>query len=262
MQWWCSAQDVAWTWTWRPYPGVWVFIALLLLAYIRLPGRGSAPVRRRIAYGVGLLTLWIALDWPVGALGAGYLASVHMVQFLLISLVVPPLLIMGLPRPALTALEGHAVCGAVRRVTKPAVALLLFNTVVVATHWPEVVDVLMASQWGSVALDLSWLLAGLILWWPVVSPVPHRPKFPFGVRMGYLILCTVLMTLPYLFLTFAELPFYSTYELAPPVGSLSTREDQRLAGLIMRIGGGAILWSGAGILFWLWYRDENDPRPA
>jgi len=185
-----------------------------------------------------------------------------MVQFLLISLLVPPLLIMGVPRRALTALEGRRVCSAIRWITRPMVAIVLFNAVVVATHWPQVVDVLMASQWGSVVLDLSWLLAGLILWWPVVSPIPARPGFPFGIRMAYLILCTVLMTLPYLFLTFAELPFYSTYELAPPVGSLSTRQDQRLAGLIMRIGGGAILWSGAGILFWLWYRDENDPQPA
>jgi len=258
VQWWCSAQDVAWSWSWRPYPGVWVFVGLLLLVYLRLPGSGATTGRRRTAYGVGLLTLWIALDWPVGALGAGYLASVHMVQFLLISLVAPPLLIIGLPRPALHALDRTAAGAAIRRVTKPVIALLLFNAVLVVTHWPQVVDGLMASQSGSLVLDLSWLVSGLILWWPVVSPVPHRPRFPFGLQMGYLILCTVLMTLPYLFLTFAELPFYSTYELAPPVGSISTREDQRLAGVIMRIGGGAILWSGAGILFWLWYRDEND----
>ncbi len=78
--------------------------------------------------------------------------------------------------------------------------------------------------------------------------------------MGYLIMCTVLMTMPYVFLTFGELPFYATYELAPPVGSLGAREDQRLAGLIMRLGGGAILWTAAGILFWLWYSSENDPQ--
>lgn len=262
MQWWCAAQDVAWTWSWRPYPGVWVFIGLLLFAYLRLPGSRSARRRRQVAYGGGLLTLWIALDWPVGALGAGYLASIHMVQFLLVALLAPPLLIMGLPRPALEALERRTAFGAIRRVTRPLTALLIFNAIVVATHWPGLVDALMASQAGSLALDLSWLIGGLILWWPVVTPTVGRPRFPLGARMGYLIICTVLMTLPYLFLTFAELPFYATYELAPPVGSLSAREDQRIAGLIMRIGGGAILWSGAGVLFALWYRDENGPQAA
>ena len=137
-------------------------------------------------------------------------------------------------------------------------ALLAFHAIVIATHWPALVDALMSSQLGSLVLDMAWLIGGLVFWWPVVSPIPHRPRFPVGARIGYLIVSTVLMTLPYVFLTFARLPFYATYELAPPVGMLSAGEDQRIAGLIMRIGGGAILWSAAGVLFWLWYRSENE----
>ncbi|MDH3732537.1 MAG: cytochrome c oxidase assembly protein [Gemmatimonadota bacterium] len=261
MQWWCAAQGVAWTWSWRPYPGVWIFIGLLLLAYLRFGGGSAASSRQRTASFAGLIALWVALDWPIGALGSGYLASLHMVQFLLIALVAPPLLLMGIPAERYQRLATWRGFGLVRVLTVPLVALLLFNTVVVATHWPGLVDSLMSSQLGSFVLDVSWLLAGLILWWPVVSPVPDRPRFPLGVRMGYLIVCTVLMTLPYVFLTFAELPFYATYELAPPVGVLSARDDQRVAGLIMRLGGGTILWTAAGVLFWLWYRRENDPQP-
>lgn len=262
MQWWCAAQAVAWTWTWRPYPGVWIFIGALLLVWLRVLGGSRATGRTRLAYLSGLLLLWAALDWPIGALGSGYLASVHMVQFLLIALVAPPLLLMGIPAERYQAFERTTVFRVVRPLTIPLVSLLLFNTIVVATHWPGLVDALMSSQWGSFVLDLAWLFGGLMLWWPIVSPVPHRPRFPFGIQMGYLIVCTVLMTLPYVFLTFGELPFYATYELAPPVGSLGAREDQRLAGLIMRIGGGTILWTAAGILFWLWYRAENGPQPA
>ncbi|MDX1394470.1 MAG: cytochrome c oxidase assembly protein [Gemmatimonadota bacterium] len=260
MQWWCAAQGVAWTWTWTPYPGVWLFVGLLAAMYIwRLGGR-EATGGRRASYAIGVLLLWIALDWPVGALGSGYLASVHMVQFLLIALSAPPLLLMGVPAERWAVLEERPWFPVVRWLTLPLVSLLLFNAIVIATHWPELVDALMSSQAGSFALDLAWLVGGLILWWPVVAPVPHRPRFPLGIRMGYLIVCTVLMTLPYVFLTFGELPFYATYELAPPVGSLGAREDQRLAGLIMRIGGGTILWTAAGVLFWLWYRAENSPQ--
>ena len=262
MQWWCAAQGVAWTWTWRPYPGVWIFIGALLLAYLKLGGGTSAPSHRRACFFSGLLALWIALDWPIGALGSGYLASLHMVQFLLIALVAPPLLLLGIPRERYDRLATSKGFVIIRALSLPLVSLLLFNTIVLATHWPGLVDMLMSSQLGSFVLDTSWLLGGMILWWPVVAPVPERPRFPLGVRMGYLIVCTVLMTLPYIFLTFAELPFYATYELAPPVGALSAREDQRLAGLIMRIGGGTILWTAAGVLFWLWYREENDPQPV
>lgn len=261
MQWWCAAQGVAWTWTWRPYPGVWIFIGILLLAYLRHFGGGGADRRCRASFIVGLVVLWAALDWPIGALGSGYLASIHMVQFLLIALAAPPLLLLGIPRDSYRALEGTRIFAIIRALTVPLASLLFFNAIVVATHWPGLVDALMATQLGSFVLDVSWLLAGLVFWWPVVCPVPHRPRFPMGIRMGYLIVCTVLMTLPYIFLTFGELPFYATYELAPPVGTLDAREDQRLAGLIMRLGGGTILWTAAGVLFWIWYRSENDPQP-
>ena len=258
MQWWCAAQGIPWSWSWRPYPGVWLFVALLLLAYRGLT-RDTRPSRPELArFAAGALTLWIALDWPVGALGSGYLASVHMVQFLLIALVAPPLLIASLPQPALVRIVTGPLGRVAALLTRPLVALLIFHSVVIATHWPSVVDGLMGSQGGSLAIDMAWLGAGLLFWWPVASPVPDRPRFPLGVRICYLIASTVLMTLPYVFLTFAELPFYATYELAPPVGTLSSGEDQRLAGLIMRIGGGAILWTAAGILFWLWYRTDQE----
>ncbi len=258
MQWWCSARGIPWTWDWRPYPGVWLLVGGLLVAWVGMARRHRSTTGERIRCGAGLVSLWIALDWPLGTLGSGYLAWVHMVQFLLVALVAPPLLLSGVPRGALERLRDTAVFPVVRALTVPLVALLLFHTIVIATHWPGLVDGLMSSQWGSFALDIAWLAGGLVFWWPVASPVPHRPRFPWGVKIGYLIASTVLMTLPYVFLTFAELPFYATYELAPPVGALSARDDQRLAGLIMRIGGGTILWIAAGILFWLWYRAETE----
>ncbi len=30
--------------------------------------------------------MWAALDWPIGKLGAGYLASAHTIEFLLLTL--------------------------------------------------------------------------------------------------------------------------------------------------------------------------------
>ena len=43
----------------------------------------------------GLLLVWAALDWPIGTLGGGYLASMHSVQWLMLSQVAPPFLILG-----------------------------------------------------------------------------------------------------------------------------------------------------------------------
>lgn len=268
MTWWCSARSTAWTWAWQAYPGVWVLVGLLLAAYLVLERRvGAASPHRRAWFFGGLATLWIALDWPIGALGAGYLASVHMVQYLLIALLAPALLLRGIPEAAWARVRGSnrpnhpKTTGALRLATHPLVTLAVFAVVVHYTHLPSVVDGLMATQWGSFLIDMLWLVGGLLFWWPIVAPVPSRPAFQYPVKMGYLFVATILNTLPYAFLTFGELPFYGIYELAPPFPGVSTRQDQQVAGLLMKVGGGVILWTAITVLFIRWFQRESADEP-
>lgn len=260
MQWWCAARDVAWEWVWRPYPGVWLFLLALITLYVRVrrtaPADASAP-RRTAAFAAGIVLLWAALDWPIGALGAGYLASAHMLQFLLIALAAPPLLLLGVPHAARAMLARQSVATWIGALTQPLLALLLFNAVVIATHLPVVTDTLMRTQAGSFAIDTLWLAAGLLYWWPVIVDVPRRPRFSPPVRMGYLFASMVFMTAPGAMLTFNDLPIYGIYELAPPMGLLSPVDDQRVAGILMKLGGGAITWTAIAILFVRWNREEN-----
>lgn len=261
MQWWCAAQDVAWSWTWRPYPGVWIFIATLALGFAALHRRWRdndgvlAPRTRRWTAAIGLLLLWIALDWPVGALGSAYLASVHMVQFLLIAVSAPPLLLLGIPRPALERWVARPLVRPVVRVLgHPIVSLLVFAVLMGFTHWPPAADAMMADQAGSFVLDMLWLFSGLVFWWPVAVALPERSWLREPFKMGYLITSTLINIGVFAYLTFSAVPIYSTFELAPPVGSLSSRDDQLLAGLLMKAGGAVVLWTTISILFYRWYR--------
>jgi len=257
LQWWCSAQGIPWTWEWRPYPGVWLFVLLLAVAYWGVVRRG-APGEERTGFAVaGLLTLWLALDWPIGALGGGYLSSVHMLQFLMIAIVAPALLLLGVPDATWDRLAASRVVAVLRPATNPLVTLALFQVIVVWTHLPAVVDTLMVTQLGSFVLDALWLAGGLAFWWPVLAPVPRRPRFVDPLKMGYLFLATVLNTLPYAFLTFGETPYYGIYELAPPVAGIPARQDQQVAGLLMKVGGGLILWTAITILWFRWYGREE-----
>ena len=269
LQWWCSAQTAAWTWSPRPFPGVWVLVVLLfgLRAWMRRStsslADASDPARERRglrSWVGGVLVLWMALDWPVGAL-AGYLASAHMLQYLLTGLVAPPLLLLGVPASAWHALARRTGAQRVLRfLTHPLIALAIFQFVLLYTHTPSVVDRLMVTPLGSFVIDALWLAAGLIFWWPVVAPTPARPRFKYPLKMGYLFLATVVNTLPYAFLTFGELPFYGIYELAPPVGVLGPRQDQQLAGLMMKVGGGIVLWTAITIQFFLWFKREGEEK--
>lgn len=263
MQWWCSAQNVAWEWKWQAYPGVWAFVAVIAAAYVmavRHAGRVArveARTKHGATFAAGVFLLWVALDWPVGALGAGYLASVHMVQFLLLALLAPPLLLLGTPRLLYAQLEEARWCrGLLSDVTHPLVTLAAFNLVVAVTHWPAVVDALMPRQLGSFVIDVAWLAGGLALWWPVVAPVPRRSWLGYPAKMAYLVANTMPSTAFFVYLAFSEFPRYATYELAPPVSGISARADQQVAGFLMKLGGGLVLWTAISILFYRWYRSE------
>ena len=266
MRWWCSATGAAWTWEWRAYPGVWLFIILLAIgmwawnrAGARAAGRAPRPVHP--LFVAGLIVLWIALDWPIGALGAGYLASVHMLQFLLLALVAPPMLLMGPSPEALALLERPGrIRAIVRRMVSPFPALVLFSVVVLATHLPPLVDSLMATQVGSMAIDLLWIGAGLVFWWPVIRDVPRQPRFTHPVKMGYLMLG--LMFSPIMFglvgfLAYSTTPLYGVYELAPPLPGISAHDDHQLAGVMMSVGGAIIAFIAISVIFFRWNKESG-----
>ncbi|MEW5915207.1 MAG: cytochrome c oxidase assembly protein [Gemmatimonadota bacterium] len=265
MQWWCSAQNTAWTWQWKPYPGVWLFVLAVgfaLWSWNRAGARraGHANAVHPATVG-GLFVLWLALDWPLGALGAGYLAFVHMLQFQLIALVAAPLLLRGVSGDALALLRGdHLAARVLRKLTAPAAALIALNAAVLFTHVPAIVDDLMATQIGSFAIDLIWLAGGLLFWWPLVLAEPAHPRFVPALRIGYLVLG--LMFSPVMFgvagfLVYSQHPLFGTYELAPPFPGLPSKSDHVIAGLLMSVGGAVVAFIGLTKIFFEWSKQEG-----
>ncbi len=259
MTWWCSAQGTPWTWSWQPYPGAWLLVALLIGTYgIAIHRSGTVRPGQLVAFSLGVLGLWIATDWPIGPLGAGYLASVNMARYLLFALVVPPLLISGMPTWVLRdALRPAWANRAARALSRPLIAFAIFNSVLLGTHLPVVVDNLATSQLGSFTVDMAWLFSGLVFWWPVIGPLPELGQLSYPARLVYLIMNVFIPTIPAAFLTFADYPIYALYELAPRVGNLSATADQQLAGLTMKVVGGFIIFGTASVLFFKWYAREE-----
>ncbi len=268
MTWWCAARDVAWTWTWQAYPGVWLFVVGIGLGFALLVRRlaplhapaGRPPISRGQAawFMVGLLVLWAATDWPIGALGAGYLLTIHTAQWILYTLVVPPLLLLGVPAwLPLSARSDSRVGRLLGFLARPVVALLITDAILLASHLPPVVDGFRRTQSGSFVVDLAWLIGGLVMWWPVLAPNPAISRVSYPWKIGYLFLSTLVPIVPAAFLTYADYPLYALYELAPRVSDISAIADQQAAGLLMKAVADPIIWLAMAIVFFRWQRVEE-----
>jgi len=261
MKLWCAALNKPWSWHWIAYPGVWLTVLVPTIIYLVAVRRHGGTSRKTIwTFLAAMIIFWVSSDWPVGTLGAGYLASVHMLEYVFYTLAVAPLMLLGTPEwMARRVLAKLRLTGVHEWLSERLVMSgLIFNIVLVVTHSPIGVDTLRSSQLGSFAMDMSWLVSGLILWMPILNPIKEQRTHPFAAKMVYLFVSAgIVPIIPASFLTFASYPLYSTYELAPRVGSLTAVEDQQLAGITMKLGMAPVIWITLAVMFFRWAAQER-----
>lgn len=247
---------------WHTHPDVWFLLGALALLYVRA-ARVSPPSRRQaLTFASGLFALLVASDWPVHDLAEGYLYSVHMVQHMVFTLVAPPLIILGVPGPMLDRMLGHGGTRAVvRRLARPVPALIIFNAVMVASHWPAWVDATLRHHPLHFVAHAVLLGSGFLMWMSIVSPLEDMPQLHPLAKMMYLFLQSILPTVPASFLTLGSTPLYHFYEHVPRLWGLSALTDQQIAGVIMKVIGGLYLWLIIVVVFFRWYAREEDRDP-
>ncbi len=142
-------------------------------------------------------------------------------------------------------------------MTRPLVALIFFDSVLLFSHWPSVVAVAVGSEWIHFGLHVLIVLSALVMWWPIVSPLPELPPLSAPGQMLYLFFQSLAPTIPASFLTFGTRPLYPVYATFPRIWGIGVLDDQLLAGLIMKIVGSAILWGVIATVFFRWYGREQ-----
>jgi putative membrane protein len=266
---WCTTTTAPWEWTWRAYPGVWLLVAVLAVSYVvavrrRQSKNGPMPGdgKRMAQFLCGVLVLWLSFDWPVGLLGAAYLATAHMMMFMLVTQVAAPLMLLGTPEWMFRRITSRLrITRALRWLAKPVRAGLAFNAVLLSTQTPYVVDRLRPIAATSFLLDMAWLVGGFILWLPLLAPALELRTPSFPGRIAYLFLAAgALPLIPGGFLTFSDVALYEIYELAPRVWSgFDAVADQQVAGAVMKVGSLPIIWPVILALFIQWASRERGP---
>lgn len=247
-------------WGYELHPEVWLLIGAIvgLAVYaVRVigpmvvpPGEPVVTTAQKRFFVAGVLLLWLAADWPMHDIAEEYLYSVHMLQHLLISFIVPPLLLLALPEwlARLVILDGGGASRVLRFLTRPLVAGVLFNVFQVVTHWGAVVNLSVDNGAFHYGLHLCVFFSGLLMWFPVLGPLKELQMSEPG-KMLYLFLMSIVPTVPAGWLTFAEGVVYEAYDNPERLWGISVIDDQQAAGVVMKILGGFFLWIVIAVRF-------------
>lgn len=217
------------------------------------PGRSAVTRRQATMWVAGVALFWISDGWPVAALSE-HLFSFHMFQHLLQALVIPPLLLMGLPEwMGDVLLRNDRFRAAVKWLAKPLIAGILFNIVFLVTHVPAVVSAQLSNELFHAADHLVLIAAATLMWANVMSPFPTIiPQLKPLPGMVYLFMMTILPTIPSAFLIFGESALYPVYANATRPWGITLIDDMRVGGVIMKIVGGFYLWGVIAVKYFRW----------
>jgi len=179
---------------------VWI-AGLYLLGVVVLGRRGDHwPVGRTCSVVVGMGLFWWATSSGLAAYDTTLL-SVHMVQHMVLSMLVPLALALGAPVTlALRTLPARPrrwllVClhSRVARVLSfPPLTFTLYVLSPWALYFTGWYDASLSSEFVHEAMHVHLVLVGCLFFWPLVGidPVPGRVAYPFRVLL-------VVLTLPF-----------------------------------------------------------------
>lgn len=253
-------------WSFHLHPDAWALTFVLIGAWgwaVRRErartGAAAVTAKQTACWMLGVACLWIGADWPVHDVAERSLYSVHMIQHMLFTLAAAPLLLLGTPAwMARKILRPEWLLRSARFLSRPLIALVVFNGLLVFTHWPLIVEASVGHE--AIHFGLHVLLVGsaLVMWMPVASPLLEIPRLSYPGQMIYLFLQSLVPTVPASFLTFGDRPLYHVYEPFLRPWDISALADQRTAGLIMKILGGLVLWAVITVVWFRWYSVERN----
>jgi cytochrome c oxidase assembly factor CtaG len=228
-----------------------VIFAVVALVYLRgwFGLRSTSPklisVRRAGSFFLGLFLIWAALASPL----AGFdheLLTAHMAEHLLLMTLAPPLIWLGAPiialRDGLSTRLVQAIVQpalrlpAVQRVGKllgqPTFCWLAAAAALVVWHIPGIFTLGLQSGTWHMIEHASFIVSGLLFWWPVVQPWPSVSRPDLSIIV-YLFLATLPCDVIAGLLVFGDRVFYSIYSSSSQPFGLSALEDQQCAGALM-----------------------------
>ena len=201
---------------------------------------------RAASFLSGLFLIWISVASPLAALDHELLTA-HMIHHLLLMTFAAPLIWLGTPgKLLLQGLPKRVVqsviiplgrCAQVKKVgnalAHPAVCWLAATATLIAWHIPSVFMLALHSAMWHGFEDASFLVAGLLFWWPVIGPWSMGLRRPEWSILLYLFFATLPCDILSGFLVFCDRVMYPVYMCSSRPFGLSPLQDQECAAALM-----------------------------
>ncbi|MCC7363759.1 MAG: cytochrome c oxidase assembly protein [Dehalococcoidia bacterium] len=224
------------------------------------------PRKRSVFFGLGLAALVIGIASPLAAYDTTLFAA-HMWQHMLLTMVAPPLLLLGTPITLLLRVATPKVrrqiilpvlhSWPVKVLAFPVFAWLIFAGTMWASHFLPIFDAALEDPWLH-RLEHAWYLsAALLFWWPAIGtdPAPWRLNHP--MRMLYVFLQMPQNSFLALAIYSAGSPMYDHYETLGRDWGPSVLLDQQLAGITMWVFGDMMFLVALAFMAYAWVKHEE-----
>lgn len=273
---------------WSPY--FLVFLLMLLTMYFLITviyrrnfkNSETLTTKQGIIFSLGILLLYVIKGAPVDLLGH-LMFSAHMTQMAILYLIIPPLLIIGIPQWIWRNLINVAGIKPIfMLLTKPLIGLILFNGFFSIYHIPMVFDMVKTDKIIHASYTFVLFLLAINMWWPLINQLEEHQTLNGLKKVGYIFAEGVLLTPACALIIFADTSLFATYsnpaawqealklcvpsnrlsglELTGPeiFNSMSLVQDQQLGGVLMKIIQEVVLGIVLASTFFEWYRKDQE----
>ncbi|CAG9608666.1 cytochrome c oxidase assembly factor CtaG [Pseudoneobacillus rhizosphaerae] len=272
---------------WSPFFFLFLLLVLCLFFVLTVFKReqftASEPLKRSEAFffTFTIILLYLTKGSPLDLMGH-LMFYAHMIQMAVLFLVIPPLLIIGIPSWIWRkVLHLPIIKPLFSLFSKPLIALIVFNGMFSFYHIPLIFDAIKMDMWLHASYTILLFFTAILMWWPLVNKLPEYESLTGLKKIGYVFADGILLTPACALIIFADTPMYATFSdptawmealklcvpgstlanlnLSGPevFNSMSLIHDQQLGGVLMKIIQEIVYGVVLGHIFFSWYRKEQ-----
>src|SRR3954447_11352488 len=192
------------------------------------------PSWRQASFLAGCLLIVVAVTPPVDHIADRLLAA-HMAQHVLLGDLAALLVALGLTGPVLQPILHTRVNRALRRLSHPVAAFVLWAIDLYVWHLPFMYQAALRNDLVHTFQHACFFLFGLNMWFALIGPLPKPAWFGNLGRLGYVIAVRLTGALLANIFLWSGTVFYPYYAAGEREHGLTALQDQGAAGAIMMV---------------------------